>query len=581
MSAPITAFLAVLCTVSPAPSQSNKGAVDGLIRAIRNQPHASGALGDGSALSTAQFLTAAGHSHRFYHAKDGPWAHRALGFLVERRTKDGMFADSAGADPLLTTRWVLDALRIMDPEGYAEEIRIANAQLEKLASRGHRGSLGSAFEEVVERVRRQTGEDSKAWSKQATAAIAEDGLVHSADGTPDLAASVATLVELVALQHAERTQGQEAPAPGKTPPLADFSPAQQKGWDFIAKTFDDGAIQMPTPKGKVPSVELTALGLAALQTKPASLRSKEEAELIGRGLAWLARQQNPDGSFGTSNVNYTTSAAVAALAAAEGDAYQDAMTAAQRYTLGIQHTETRGYTKSDRDYGSIGYGGSERGDLSNLQFALESLRASGLEGEHAAFDKALVFLQRTQNLKEVNDHQARTRNPDDDGKWVDMTSGDDGGGVYYPGNSPAGYVKLADGSVHPRSYGSMTYALLKAYTLCGVGKEDLRVRSAVQWLSQNWSLTENPGADPSMPEKARYQGLFYYYMVMAQALDISGIEQLPADGGKTIDWRKELRAHLEQTQRPDGSWINEQNSRWWEDQPLLCTIYALLALGAC
>ena len=65
---------------------------------------ASGALGDGSALSTAQFLTAAGHSHRFYHAKDGPWAHRALGFLVERRTKDGMFADSAGADPLLTTR---------------------------------------------------------------------------------------------------------------------------------------------------------------------------------------------------------------------------------------------------------------------------------------------------------------------------------------------------------------------------------------------------------------------------------------------------------------------------------------------
>jgi squalene-hopene/tetraprenyl-beta-curcumene cyclase len=560
-----------------------KGAVDGLIRSLRHEARPDGSLGTGSARSTAQMLAAAGHCHRYYHDQDGPWVRRALAFLITRRTKDGTFADPQDQDPITTTRWVVDALAILSPQRYEDELRVARERLEQLASRGRSGNLGSAFAEVVEQVRRDAAADPKGWSKGIERRIGAAGLVVGSDGKPDLAASVDALVQLVALQVVAREQDRTAPPPGKTPPVPTFSDAQQRGIDFVAKLFQDGPLVIATPQGSFPSTEMTALGLAALQTKPKELRTPEEQQRIERGLAWLGKQQNQDGSFGTSNVNYTTSAAVAAIAAAADPKYADMLQAAQRYTLALQHTEANHFERGDRDYGSIGYGGSERGDLSNTQFALESLRSTGLAPEHEAFQKALLFLQRTQNLKEVNDYDVRTRNPDEAGKPVRMHSGDDGGAAYYPGNSPAGYVELPDGSMHPRSYGSMTYALLKAYTLCGVGREDPRVRAAVGWLAQNWTLTENPGADPRMAPKTRYQGLFYYYMVMAQALDIAGLDQIPAaaPGAAPIDWRRELRAHLERSQRPDGSWVNEENSRWWENMPALCTIYSLLALARC
>jgi squalene-hopene/tetraprenyl-beta-curcumene cyclase len=260
-----------------------------------------------------------------------------------------------------------------------------------------------------------------------------------------------------------------------------------------------------------------------------------------------------------------------------------ALMKAQAYILAIQKTEQTGYQSTDRDYGSVGYGGSQRGDNSNLQFALEALRTTGLPENHEAFAKAVVFLQRTQNLKSVNDVKGKV--PDANGKLMEITSGDDGGAVYYPGESPAGYIELPDGSSIPRSYGSMTYALLKSYTMAGVKADDARVKAAVKWLGEHWTLAENPGADPKLPAEAKYQGLYYYYMVLAQALNAAKVDKLTVakEGGKSedVDWRKALRAHVESLQRPDGSWMNERNKRWYEDMDLLCTCYAMLGLEQC
>ena len=132
----------------------------------------------------------------------------------------------------------------------------------------------------------------------------------------------------------------------------------------------------------------------------------------------------------------------------------------------------------------------------------------------------------------------------------------------------------------------MTYALLKSYTLAGVKGDDPRVQAAVKWICDNWTLAINPGSDPSLGEKAKYQGLFYYYMVLAQALTAAGVDKLKvsdgaAAGGREIDWRKELRAHLEKIQQADGSWVNDKNSRWMEDLAFLCTCYAMTALELC
>ena len=326
--------------------------------------------------------------------------------------------------------------------------------------------------------------------------------------------------------------------------------------------------------------------MLALQTKPLALRSQQESAVLEQGLRWLLANQNEDGSFGQQVQNYTTSVVIGALARWADPSAKTPLDKAQRFILACQNVESSGYQSSDRDYGSIGYGGSQRGDLSNVNFALQALRESGLPAEHEAFRKALVFLQRSQNLKSVNDFSGKVTDPDAGGKLIDIVPGEDGGSAYYPGNSAAGYDETPDGKSKPRSYGSMTYALLKAYTLCGVSKDDPRVQAA----AQHWTLDENPGFVVPAGDKARYAGLFYYYMVLAQSLDMASVDTVTKvveadakDAPKPvpIDWRKALREHLQGLQQQDGSFVNAKNPRWMESMQVLCTCYAMLALERC
>ena len=71
----------------------------------------------------------------------------------------------------------------------------------------------------------------------------------------------------------------------------------------------------------------------------------------------------------------------------------------------------------DKYYGGIGYGGDERPDLANLQFAIEALKASGVSMDNPVWAKAIRFVERTQNRSESNDQS-----------WVK----DDGGFIYSP-----------------------------------------------------------------------------------------------------------------------------------------------------
>jgi hypothetical protein len=111
------------------------------------------------------------------------------------------------------------------------------------------------------------------------------------------------------------------------------------------------------------------------------------------------------------------------------------------------------------------------------------------------------------------------------------------------------------------------------------------VQAAAKWIKSNWTLTENPGADASLGEKARYQGLFHYYVVLAQALDVLGesmVEVDTKDGtAAKVDWRRDLKKQLESLQRDDGTWRSDKSERWQEGNDLLCSCFALLALERC
>src|SRR5207245_9716995 len=107
--------------------------------------------------------------------------------------------------------------------------------------------------------------------------------------------------------------------------------------------------------------------------------------------------------------------------------------------------------ESNQNFGGWGYSAKKgRADGSNLQMALEALHDSGLPQDDPAYKNAQKFLSRMQNLSETNDQPWATN---------------DGGFVYTPGNygeSMAGEYVGSDGRRLLRSYGSMTYAVLRS-----------------------------------------------------------------------------------------------------------------------
>ena len=145
----------------------------------------------------------------------------------------------------------------------------------------------------------------------------------------------------------------------------------------------------------------------------------------------------------------------------------------------------------------------------------------------------------------------------------------------------AGFVTLADGTKVPRSYGSMTYALLKGLIFAGLSKDDPRMEAAWKWVSAHYTLDVNPGFEASDDPTAGYQGLYYYFHTMARALDLYGAETITDPEGISHPWRSQLCGRLLSLQSAeDGSWINTNSPRWWEGNPLLATSYALLTLDA-
>lgn len=274
--------------------------------------------------------------------------------------------------------------------------------------------------------------------------------------------------------------------------------------------------------------------------------SEEDGPFIRKGLEYVLRGVRPDGSIYQRDLPaYNTSVALLALAATGNPKYQAIIENAQKFLVSLQADESEGYTVQDKLYGGIGYGSSERPDLSNLQMALEALKESGLPSEHKVWAKAIQFITRSQNWSETNDQS-----------WAS----NDGGFVYYPGFSFVGRTS---------SYGSMTYAGLKSFIYAQVDRKDARVQAAVRWIKSHYTLEENPGMGQ--------QGLYYSYHTFAKALQAYGEETIVTEDGVSHRWAEELARKLLHLQHPDGYWVNSE-TRWWENNKDLATAYALLAL---
>ena len=71
--------------------------------------------------------------------------------------------------------------------------------------------------------------------------------------------------------------------------------------------------------------------------------------------------------------------------------------------------EGEGVKPNDKWYGGMGYGGTQsrgrRADIISLEYALRAMKEAELPANDAAWEKAIKFLQRTQNNSETNDQE--------------------------------------------------------------------------------------------------------------------------------------------------------------------------------
>lgn len=367
---------------------------------------------------------------------------------------------------------------------------------------------------------------------------------------------------------------------------------------------------------------IMAQALVSAQEPAGSLSQSVENEVnaaIGRGLAWLAQHQKEDGSWSNSSFPALTGLPLQAFAMAQDDQFKDNLDRATRFVLSsiqpdggiyqpvsgrrggglstyntavcmtaLHFTGDPGLTRivqnartfiagtqhfgDDVYRGGFGYDAdTDRAyaDLLNTVYAVEAMRLtqsvedSRPRGEQRVdidWSRAVSFIEQMQNKPgEVPDEHA-------------------GGFFYRPGESKAGAAETEDGEIVFRSYGSMTYAGMLALIYAEVDRDDVRVRSAMDWASNHWTLEENPGM--------ANEGLFYFYNVLTKCLSAYGADMLPVqqdeDQTRMLNWRREVAEKLVSLQKIDpqtgtGYWEND-SGRFWESDPVLVTAYTLIAL---
>ncbi|MDD4097663.1 MAG: prenyltransferase/squalene oxidase repeat-containing protein [Lentisphaeria bacterium] len=345
---------------------------------------------------------------------------------------------------------------------------------------------------------------------------------------------------------------------------AKLTAAQSRGASFLLSRQQPDGAWMHHPA-------ITALAVMGIADAPEYDRP-EVKEKITMALDFIVQAAQPDGSLTDprdrrSYPVYTTSICLIALTRFNRPGDQAVIRRARDYLLSDDAV-------SDATGGAaagIGYGRKTRADLNNTAWALEALYLTDhLDREpfsqnpeqakkaDLAWGKALQFLTHCQNLSDT--HQSA---------WLKSAPPEDKGGFIY---SPAEALKEDATPQALRSYGSMTYSGLKSLIYAKVSKDDVRVKSALEWLQRFYTLAENPGIGDS--------GYYYYLHTFGKTLDLFDLATVTDAKGNQHDWRTELVNTIAARQKDDGSWANDKSGRWMESLPELTTSYVLMTLGA-
>lgn len=327
-----------------------------------------------------------------------------------------------------------------------------------------------------------------------------------------------------------------------------------------------------TPTDEPDNPTSVDLALTALAVKAFAQRGRDSPEL-NRGITALleetARQGGFHGEGGSSLGTYVSATITSALASMNDPRYQEHLDRALLWLKQEQWTDQDGLEPEQDWFGGVGYGNRGRPDLSNTQMMLDALYDAGICPDDPAAQRALIFVSRTQNLGSTNGAKWAQAGSNDGGFIYTPANGGESMGSEYAGEGRYGELLPADAPRRLRSYGSMTYAGFKSLLHAGLNEQDPRVRAALNWIQDHWTLEENPGVGR--------QGLYYCRHALARTMQVSGLERLTSSDGVEHPWRSELIDILIRDQNPEGFWVNSE-PRWLEGERALTTCYALLAL---
>jgi squalene-hopene/tetraprenyl-beta-curcumene cyclase len=307
---------------------------------------------------------------------------------------------------------------------------------------------------------------------------------------------------------------------------------------------------------------------------------------VAGGVKFMLQYRQPDGGiYDRVLPSYNTSICLSALSRVNRPEAAAAIEPAIAFLRSLQWSdqamegsaEVQRVTNDHPFFGGVGYGRNGRPDNSNLGVYLQAMHDAGLSCDDPAFQRALTFLQRTQMDDRVND--APYAQGSRQGGFIYATA--ENKDTVGKGQSMAGEIEetLSDGTraSRLRAYGSMTYNGFKSMIYANLSRDDMRVKLAYDWLRRNYTVHENPGLGTD--------GMYYYFLTMSRALDAWGtptINVITADESagerdETRDWQNDLVARLAELQNEDGS-FKSVDDRWMENNPVLITAYALVAV---
>jgi prenyltransferase beta subunit len=338
---------------------------------------------------------------------------------------------------------------------------------------------------------------------------------------------------------------------------ADAEAVAKKAVAWFSQEFENDG----TFKGRAgKSVGSVALAMQALLEAP-----EPPKEVIAKCADWLAKQQRADGAISSEREpdTYATAVAAASLAKLKDPKYKDVLEKAKAFLTGAQLDGEEGFKPEDHAvFGGYGYKkGDNKADLSATANVLDALKEMGVSEDSETFKNAMLFVKRCQDNPETNDAPM-------------MQDGEGSGGfVYRPGESSFGTLTTRAGKEVPKPYGSMTYQGIKSLIFVGVKPDSPELTQARKWIQQNYAVDKHPGGDGT-------QGYFYYIVSFAKAFAALGMEKVTLEDGSEREWARDLAAHIARLQNEDGSFAN-QDPKWWENEKVLATAYALQALNLC